>query len=118
MKFEFEKPSVRPIYDDHGGGGPYRTDYMMKFRVDGIEFTATYCDTVRNIILWHDNKTITSDIKRIGIAGELGKIKDVIKKAFAENEVVNKAFYELKGETLDVLKEHLCKDLLSNDDWS
>ena len=118
MKFEFEKHSVRPIYDDHGGGGPYRTDYTMKFMVDGIEFTATYCDTVRNIILWHDNKPITSDIKRIGIAGELGKVKDVIRKTFAENEVVNKAFHKLKGDAIDALKEHLCKDLLSNDDWS
>ena len=116
MKFEFEKPKSEIIRDNHGCA--WLTEYKMKFTVDGIEFTAEYADTYKNITLLHNCKQITHKIMRIDSVYELGKIKDVIKKAFSENKVVNKAFHELKGDTLDVLKEHLCKDLLSNDDWS
>ena len=116
MKFEFEKPKSEVIRDNHGCA--WLTEYKMKFTVDGIEFTAEYADTYKNITLLHNCKQITHKIMRIDSVYELGKIKDVIKKSFAENEVVNKAFHELKGDTLDVLKEHLCRDLLSNDDWS
>ena len=116
MKFEFEKPKSEVIRDNHGCA--WLTEYKMKFTVDDIEFIAKYADTHREIDLYYDSKLISNDTRRIDSVYELGKIKDVIKKAFAENEVVNKAFHKLKGDTLDVLKEHLCKDLLSNDDWS
>ena len=121
MKFEFNSQrESTPEYDNHGIN--YCTRYRLPFKVDGIDFMATYCDLYndydRTIDLWHGNKLIAKGIRRTGGVHELSKICVAIKNAFENNMIVNKAFHKIKGDTLDVMKDEMCKDLLTNDDWS
>ena len=125
MKFEFNSQrESTPEYDNHGIN--YCTRYRLPFKVDGIDFTATYRDLYndydRTIDLWHGNKLIAEGIRRTWSVHELGKIYATIKDAFKSNVMVNRAFHEIKSkiksDTLDVMKDKMCKDLLTNDDWS
>lgn len=111
MNFKFTIPKEEKICDDHGCA--WRTDYEMNFKVDDIDFTARYADTFRNIDLLHEKKLITDKIYRNGGVYDMDRLYQVIQEAFHSDEIVKEAFYKLKGNTLEVLKENLCKNLLN-----
>ena len=101
MKFEFNSQrESTPEYDNHGIN--YCTRYRLPFKVDGIDFTATYCNArygyERTIDLWYENKLIAEGICRTGGVHELGKIYVTIKDAFKNNVTINKAFHEIKSK--------------------
>ena len=115
MSFKFTTPKGEKVYDNHGCA--WRTDYEINFKVDNIDFTARYADTFRNIDLLHENELITDKIYRNGSVYDMDSIYQVIQEAFNEDEIVKEAFYKLKGNTLEGLKENFCKNLLNECDY-
>ena len=110
MKIIFEPWREEIIRDNHGC--PYRTDYLTKFKVGGVEFAVQFDDFSYDVNIYHDYHHVMNihGNQRLTTAG----VEAIIEKVFAKDGALKDYWREVQMEYLKQVGEKLLYDYLHN----